>query len=137
MDKPLAPIEESGKGRTVGGSGILDDISPGSAGYTSAFRSLGNEAARKVNELFFGPGAGEKGMPVLSGTIHRSAPGPGDIMSVAISAPTYRQCHGSKPKPVICDLSSGKLRMNPYRYAFSQSQAYSLVSSNSYSDNVL
>lgn len=85
IDVTLAPIEDSGKGRTVVVSGILDDLSPASAGYAATIRGLGIDAARKMKELFFGAGAGMGAVPVLSGTIGRSAPIPGDIMSVATS----------------------------------------------------
>jgi len=85
MDVTLAPIEESGKGRTVVVSGTLDDVDPASAGYAVTIRRLGIDAARKMKELFFGAGEGRGGVPVLSGTINRSAPIPGDIVSVAIS----------------------------------------------------
>ena len=85
LDVTLAPIEESGKGRTVVVTETLDDMSPASAGYSATIRRLGTDAARKVKELFFGAGGGRGALPVLSGTINRSAPVPGDPVSVAIS----------------------------------------------------
>jgi hypothetical protein len=85
MDVTLAPIEESGKGRTVVVSGMLDDMSPVSPAYAATIRRLGVDAARKVKELFFGAGEAGRGVPFLSGTINRSAPVPGDIVSVAVS----------------------------------------------------
>ncbi|MBE0568191.1 MAG: VCBS repeat-containing protein [Deltaproteobacteria bacterium] len=90
LDVTLAPVEDSGKGRTVVVSGILEEASPFSVRYSDLFRGLGTDAARRVNELFFGPGQqaaapGVGVLPKLEGTIRRSAPLPGEVVSVAMS----------------------------------------------------
>ena len=90
LDVTLAPVEDSGKGRTVVVSGILDNVSPSSAQYPAVFQQLGFDAARQVNELFFGagpkkPAEGSSVVPNLAGTINRSASLPGEVVSVAMS----------------------------------------------------
>ncbi|MBE0603439.1 MAG: VCBS repeat-containing protein [Deltaproteobacteria bacterium] len=90
LDVTLAPVEDLGKGRTVVVSGILEDASPASAQYFGEFQRLGIDAARKLNELFFGAGGkaaaeGARAVPGLSGTISRSASLPGQVVSVAMS----------------------------------------------------
>jgi hypothetical protein len=90
LDVTLAPIEDPGKGRTVVVSGVLEDMSPGSARTAAEFRRMGTEAAKKVNEIFFGEwgkagaGAGSASHG-LSGTINRSGPLPGEIVSAGMS----------------------------------------------------
>ena len=90
LDLTLAPVEDSGKGRTVVVSGVLTDPNAASAQDHALFRQLGTDAARKMIELFFGPGRqaaaeGGNAVPDLAGTINRSAPLPGEVMSVAMS----------------------------------------------------
>jgi hypothetical protein len=90
LDVTLAPVEDSGKGRTVVVSGVLEDASPVSSRYSGLFRWMGTDAALRVNELFFGSGqqaaaAGMGRIPTLEGMINRSAPLPGEVVSVAKS----------------------------------------------------
>jgi hypothetical protein len=90
LDLTLAPAEEPGKGRTVVVTGMLDDPSPFSPAYASLFRRLGTEAALETKRLFFGDervgeGPAAKRVPKLLGTTARSAPIPGDMVSMAAS----------------------------------------------------
>jgi hypothetical protein len=90
LDLTIAPAEEPAKGRTVVVTGALDDPSPVSPAYGSLFRSLGTEAALKMKQLFFGDervgeGPAAKKIPKLLGTTARSAPMPGDMVSLAAS----------------------------------------------------
>ncbi|MBE0669571.1 MAG: VCBS repeat-containing protein [Anaerolineales bacterium] len=90
LDMVLAPTEDPGKGRTIVVSGTLDDATALSLEYTAVFRNLGGEAARKLGLLFFGndrlqDGTGVKSVPGLTGTVSRSAPLPGEVVSVAMS----------------------------------------------------
>jgi hypothetical protein len=90
LDVMIAPTEDLGKGRTVVVSGILGDTSALSPEYAAVFRQLGGEAAGKVNSSFFGndrigEGADVKTVPGVAGTISRSAPIPGEVVSVAMS----------------------------------------------------
>jgi hypothetical protein len=90
LDVIIAPTEDPGKGRTVVVSGMLGDASALSPLYAAVFRQMGGEAALKVNVLFFGndrliEGTGVKTVPKLDGTVSRSAPLPGEVVSVAMS----------------------------------------------------
>ncbi len=90
LDVTLAPVEESGKGRTVVVSGVMDDASPGSPPNAAVFRQLGTEAALRMNVLFFGGGPPAAGgamniVPKPAGTITRTSPVPGDVVSIASS----------------------------------------------------
>jgi hypothetical protein len=90
MDVTIAPTEDPGKGRTVVVDGTLPDPSPLSPTYASLFRVLGAEAANRVKSVFFGEGrVGEgtaaKKVPKPIGTTARSAPIPGDMVSLAAS----------------------------------------------------
>ncbi|MHB1012977.1 MAG: FG-GAP repeat domain-containing protein [Desulfobacteria bacterium] len=90
LDVTIAPVEDPGKGRTVVVSGVLQNPSALTPGDLALFRRLGLESALKVKYLFFGDervgeGASAKSIPRLSGTISRSAPLPGDMVSAALS----------------------------------------------------
>ena len=90
LDVTIAPVEEPGKGRTVVVSGVLENPSAFTPRDLSLFRRLGTEAALKAKYLFFGDervgeGASARSVPKLSGTITRSAPLPGDMVSTALS----------------------------------------------------
>ena len=90
LDVTIAPTEEPEKGRTVVVTGALEDPSPSSPGYAALFRRLGTEASLKLKYLFFGDervadGAGVRKIPKLSGTIARSAPLSGEVISFAAS----------------------------------------------------
>jgi len=90
LDVAIAPTEDPGKGRTVVVSGILPAGSGLSAEYLNAFRQLGAQAGEKVTLLFFGndrvADAGVlKTVPKLAGTVSRSAPLTGEVVSVAMS----------------------------------------------------
>ena len=90
LDVTIAPAEEPGKGRTVVVSGALENPSALSPRDLALFRRLGTETAFKVKYIFFGDdrigeGASAKSIPKLSGTISRSAPLPGEMMSIALS----------------------------------------------------
>ncbi len=90
LDLTLAPAEEPGKGRTVVVTGTLEDPSPASPAASAVFRRMGAEAALKVKQLFFGDervgeGPAAKKIPKLAGTTARSAPIPGDMVSLAAS----------------------------------------------------
>jgi hypothetical protein len=90
LDVTIAPTEDPEKGRTVVVSGILGDASARSPEYAVAFRQLGEATARKVNGSFFGndrivDGGVVRTVPRLAGTISRSAPIPGEVVSVAMS----------------------------------------------------
>ena len=86
LDVTISPVEDEEKGRTVVVSGILGDASASSSDYAETFARLGDEAAQKVNELFFGSTLkGKASTPWLLGAIDRSGPIPGEVMSIAIS----------------------------------------------------
>jgi len=90
IDVTIAPVEEPGNGRTVIVSGALENPSALTPGDLALFRRLGAEAALKAKTVFFGDervgeGASAKYIPRLSGTITRSAPLPGDMVSTALS----------------------------------------------------
>jgi hypothetical protein len=90
LDVTIAPTEEPSKGRTVVVSGTLENPSPLSTQYAPFFRNLATEMAVQAKSLFFGgerggEGAAAKKIPGLAGTITRSAPLPGEIVSVAAS----------------------------------------------------
>lgn len=85
LDVTLAPVEDSGSGRTVVVSNRLEDDPAGSERYVSLFRGLGSEAARRVNDLFFGSGGQGGNVPRFAGTISRSSAIPGEVVSVAMS----------------------------------------------------
>jgi hypothetical protein len=90
LDVTIAPVEETGKGRTVVVSGVLENPSAVTPRDLALFRLLGAEAALKAKYIFFGDervgeGATAKSIPKPSGTISRSAPLPGEIVSTALS----------------------------------------------------
>jgi len=90
LDVTIAPTEEPEKGRTVVVTGTLEDPSPSSPAYAAQFRRLATEASLKVKYLFFGDervgdGATIRKIPKLSGTISRSAPLSGEVVSLAAS----------------------------------------------------
>ncbi len=90
LDVTIAPVEEPGKGRTVVVSGVLENPSAPTLRDLALFRRLGIEAALKAKYIFFGDervgeGASAKSIPKPSGTISRSAPLPGEIVSIALS----------------------------------------------------
>ncbi|MGB7631783.1 MAG: VCBS repeat-containing protein [Candidatus Deferrimicrobium sp.] len=90
LDMTIAPVEEPGNGRTVVVSGALENPSAPTPSDFALFRRLGTEAAFKAKYIFFGDervgeGASAKSIPKLSGTISRSAPLPGEMMSIALS----------------------------------------------------
>jgi hypothetical protein len=90
LDVTIAPVEESGKGRTVVVSGALENPTALTPRDLGVFRRLGTEAALKAKYIFFGDervgeGASAKSVPKLSGTISRSAPLPGELVSTALS----------------------------------------------------
>ena len=90
LDVTIAPVEEPGKGRTVVVSGVLENPSALTPRDIALFRRLGLEAALKAKYIFFGDervgeGASAKSIPKPSGTISRSAPLPGEIVSIALS----------------------------------------------------
>lgn len=90
FDVTIAPVEEPGKGRTVVVSGALENPSALTPRDLALFRRLGTEAALKAEYIFFGDermgeGASAKSIPKLSGTITRSSPLPGEMVSTALS----------------------------------------------------
>jgi len=90
LDVTIAPVEEPGKGRTVVVSGALENPSALTPRDLALFRRLGTEAALKAKYIFFGDervgeGVSAKSIPKLSGTISRSAPLPGEMVSTALS----------------------------------------------------
>ncbi|OIP33359.1 MAG: hypothetical protein AUK27_10735 [Deltaproteobacteria bacterium CG2_30_66_27] len=90
LDVTIAPVEEPGKGRTVVVSGALENPSALTPRDLALFRSLGAEAALKAKYIFFGDervgeGASTKRIPKLSGSISRSAPIAGELVSTAFS----------------------------------------------------
>jgi len=90
LDVTIAPVEEPGNGRTVVVSGTLENPFAPTTHDIALFRRLGTEAALKAKYIFFGDervgeGASARNVPKLSGTISRSAPLPGDMMSTALS----------------------------------------------------
>ncbi|MDD5763065.1 MAG: VCBS repeat-containing protein, partial [bacterium] len=90
LDVTIAPVEEPGKGRTVVVSGALENTSTLTPHDLALFRRLGTEAALKAKYIFFGDervgeGSSAKSVPKLSGTISRSAPLAGDMVSTALS----------------------------------------------------
>ena len=90
LDVTIAPVEEPGNGRTVVVSGAIENPSALTPGDLAQFRRLGAEAALNAKNVFFGDervgeGASAKYIPKLSGTITRSAPLPGDMVSTALS----------------------------------------------------
>ena len=90
LDVTIAPVEEAGAGRTVVVSGSLENPSALTPGDLALFRRLGTEAASKAKSIFFGDervgeGAPASRIPKLSGTISRSSPLPGDMVSTALS----------------------------------------------------
>ena len=90
LDVTIAPVEEPGKGRTVVVSGALENPSELTPRDLALFRRLAAEAALKAKTVFFGDervgaGASAKSIPRLAGTISRSAPIPGDMVSTALS----------------------------------------------------
>ncbi|MHB9060429.1 MAG: hypothetical protein ACYC47_02890 [Desulfobacteria bacterium] len=90
LDVTIAPVEDPGKGRTVVVSGVLENPSVLTPRDLALFRRLGTEAALKAKYIFFGDdrvgeGASAKSIPRLSGTISRSAPIAGELVSTAFS----------------------------------------------------
>ncbi|MBP2686638.1 MAG: uncharacterized protein H6Q81_1543, partial [Deltaproteobacteria bacterium] len=90
LDVTIAPVEEPAKGRTVVVSGVLENPSALTPGDLALFRRMATEAALKAKSIFFGDervgeGASAKTLPRLSGTISRSAPLPGVVVSIALS----------------------------------------------------
>ena len=90
LDVTIAPVEEPDKGRTVVVSGALETPSALTPGDLALFRRLATEAALKTKSIFFGDervgeGASAMSIPKLSGTITRSAPLSGEMMSTALS----------------------------------------------------
>ena len=90
LDMTIAPVEEPGKGRTIVVSGMLENPSALTPRDMALFRRLGTEAALKAKYIFFGDervgeGASSKNIPKLLGTISRSSPLPGEMVSIAIS----------------------------------------------------
>ena len=90
LDVILSPTEDPGKGRTVVVSGVLGDASALSPQYAAVFRQMGGEAAQSLTAIFFGSdrltgGPDGRNVPRLSGTISRSSPLSGEVVSVAMS----------------------------------------------------
>ena len=90
LDVTIAPVEEPGKGRIVVVSGTLENPSALTPRDLALFRRLGTEAALKAKYNFFGDervgeGASAKNVPKLSGTISRSAPLSGELVSTALA----------------------------------------------------
>ncbi len=90
LDVTISPVEEPDKGRTVFVSGALENPSALTPGDLSLFRRLGSEAALQAKSVFFGDervgeGATAKRIPKLAGTISRSAPLTGEMVSTALS----------------------------------------------------
>jgi len=90
LDVTIVPVEEPGKGRTVVVSGALESPSAFTPRDLALFRRLGTEAALKAIYIFFGDervgeGASVRSIPKLSGTISRSSPLPGEMVSAALS----------------------------------------------------
>jgi FG-GAP-like repeat len=90
LDVTIAPTEDPGKGRTVVVSAVLADLSATSPRYATVLRDLGRDAAARVKELFFGTdriGSGTNAIviPKPEGMVSRSAPLPGEVVSVAMS----------------------------------------------------
>ena len=90
LDVTIAPVEEPGKGRTVVVTGALENPSSFTARDLAVFRRMGTEAALKAKYIFFGDervgeGPFTKNIPKLSGTISRSAPLSGEMVSASVS----------------------------------------------------
>jgi hypothetical protein len=90
LDVTIAPVEEPEKGRTVVVSGVLENPSAPTPLDFSLFRRMAADAALKAKSIFFGDervgeGATAKSLPHLIGTISRSAPVPGNVVSIALS----------------------------------------------------
>jgi hypothetical protein len=90
LDVTIAPVEDPDKGRTVFVSGALENPSALTPGDLALFRRLGAEAALQAISIFFGDdrvgeGAAARKIPKLAGTISRSAPLTGEMVSTAIS----------------------------------------------------
>ena len=90
LDVTIAPVEAPGMGRTVVVSGEVENPSALTPRDLALFRRLGAEAALKAKSVFFGgervgEGASAAGIPMLSGTITRSAQLPGEVVSIALS----------------------------------------------------
>ena len=90
LDVTIAPVEEPEKGRTVVVSGALENPSALTSRDLALFRRMATEAALKTKYIFFGDervgeGASAKSVPMLSGTISRSASLPGDVVSIGLS----------------------------------------------------
>ncbi|MBP2689010.1 MAG: uncharacterized protein H6Q83_1197 [Deltaproteobacteria bacterium] len=90
LDVTIAPVEEPAKGRTVVVTDVLENPSALTPGDLALFRRMATEAALKAKSIFFGDervgeGASAKTLPRLSGTISRSAPLPGVVVSIALS----------------------------------------------------
>jgi hypothetical protein len=90
LDVTIAPVEDPGKGRTVVVSGALEGPSALTPRDLALFRRMAAEAALKMKYIFFGnervgEGASAKSVPMLSGTISRSASLPGDVVSTGLS----------------------------------------------------
>jgi len=90
LDVTIAPVEEPGNGRTVVVSGAIENPSAPTPRDLALFRRLGTEAALKAKYIFFGDervgeGASAKSIPRISGTITRSAPLPGEMVSTSLS----------------------------------------------------
>lgn len=90
LDVTIAPVEDPQKGRTVVVSGVLENPPTLSPRDLALIRRLGTEAALKSKYLFFGDervgeGSAARRIPKPAGTISRSAPIGGDMVSVALS----------------------------------------------------
>jgi hypothetical protein len=90
LDVSIAPVEEPGNGRTVFVSGSLENPSALTPADLALFRRLGAEAALQAKSIFFGDervgeGAAAKKIPKIAGTISRSAPLTGEMVSTALS----------------------------------------------------
>ena len=90
LDVTIAPVEDPDKGRTVIVSGALENPSALTPGDLALFRRLGAEAALQAKYIFFGDdrvgeGAAARKIPKLAGTISRSAPLTGEMVSTALS----------------------------------------------------
>lgn len=90
LDVTIAPVEDPENGRTIVVSGVLENIAAPVPRDLALYRRLGTEAALKAKYIFFGDervgeGPSTRSIPKLSGTISRSAPLPGEIVSTALS----------------------------------------------------
>ena len=90
LDLTLAPVEESGKGKTVVVTAADSETPAQPQEIPFVYRRLVIEGAAKLKLAFFGDeavgdGAARRKIPRLAGTVARSRSIPGDVISVAMT----------------------------------------------------